>query len=94
MIRYLKRSIAALILVLAIVYAADWAWVECKASWLTGAFGAVEVQRYYAVKQKDGKTEFLFDNPAKETCVNSIFPHRGHDPCWYLRRHSRQQVNL
>jgi hypothetical protein len=93
-ISYLKRAIVSLVLVFAVIYAADFGWIEYRASSGTEAFGSIQVKRYYAVKQKDGKTEYLFDNPTTETCVNSIFPHWGHIPCWCLSRHTQQRVNL
>jgi len=42
---------------------------------------------------KNGKTEYTFDPPVPQECVNSLFPHFGDPPCWYLSRHKRQQVN-
>jgi hypothetical protein len=27
------------------------------------------------------------------TCVHSLFPHMGYQPCWYLSRHSEQRTN-
>ena len=58
------------------------------------AFGSVMVRRSYAIPQKDRKTEFAFEPPVPETCVNALFPHYGAPPCWYLSRHQRQQVNV
>jgi hypothetical protein len=46
------------------------------------------------VQQKDGKTEYEEGDPETQTCVNSLFPHLGYSPCWYLRRHKLLQVNL
>jgi hypothetical protein len=63
---------------------------------LTGrqAYGSVVVRSYYAVLQKNGKTEFLFDPPAPWACVNSLFPHGGYQPCWYLARHPEQRTDI
>jgi hypothetical protein len=36
----------------------------------------------------------MFDPPAPQDCVYSLFPHFGDSPCWYLSRHTRQQVNV
>lgn len=58
------------------------------------AYGSVVVRRYYAVAQKNGKTEFLFDPPQSWTCVNSLFPHSGYPPCWYLARHPEQRTDI
>jgi hypothetical protein len=42
---------------------------------------------------KDGKTQYAFDPPGPQECVNSLFPHLGDPPCWYLTRHTKQQIN-
>jgi hypothetical protein len=57
-------------------------------------YGSVVVSHYYAVLQKNGKTQFIFDPPAPETCVNALYPHAGMQPCWYLRRHPEQRTNI
>jgi hypothetical protein len=57
-------------------------------------YGSVIVRRTYAVLQKNGKIQFIFDPPAPESCVNSLFPHSGMQPCWYLRRHPEQRTNI
>jgi len=57
-------------------------------------YGSVVVTRYYAVPQKNGKTQFIFDPPAPETCVHAVYPHTGMQPCWYLRRHPEQHTNI
>lgn len=57
-------------------------------------YGSVVVSRYYAVQQKNGKTQLIFDPPAAETCVNALFPHGGMQPCWYLKRHPEQRTNI
>jgi len=57
-------------------------------------YGSVVVSHYYAVLQKNGKTQFMFDPPAPETCVNALFPHSGMEPCWYLSRHPEQRTNI
>jgi len=54
----------------------------------------VQINKYYAVPQKNGKTEFEPGEPETQTCVNTIFPHLGYSPCWYVKRHRNQQINL
>ena len=57
-------------------------------------YGSVVVSHYYAVAQKSGKTQFIFDPPGPETCVNAVFPHSGLQPCWYLKRHPDQRTDI
>jgi hypothetical protein len=54
----------------------------------------VKIQRYYAVPQKDRKTEYYFLDPETRQCVNSLFPHLGSNPCWYVSRHTKKEVNM
>jgi hypothetical protein len=56
-------------------------------------FGSVEVQKLLAVPQKDHKTEYIADPPQAQQCVHSLFPQLGLTPCWYLSRHTNQQVD-
>ncbi len=58
------------------------------------AFLQVTVTSYDAVQQKNGKTQFLFNPPQPQTCVNTLFPHQGFTPCWYLQRHSEQRTDI
>jgi hypothetical protein len=46
------------------------------------------------VAQKNGKTEFLFNPPQTQTCVNALFPREAYVPCWYLQRHTEQRTNI
>lgn len=57
-------------------------------------YGSVVVSHYYAVLQKNGKMQFIFDPPAPQTCVNALYPHAGMQPCWYLRRHPEQRTDI
>jgi hypothetical protein len=57
-------------------------------------YGSVVVTHSYAVMQKNGKTQFIFDPPAPETCVHALFPHSEMQPCWYLNRHREQRTTI
>jgi len=56
--------------------------------------GSVQVQPYYAVPQKDGKTEFMMLDPEVDACVQSLLPHLGHPPCWQLNKHKSKRIDL
>jgi hypothetical protein len=57
-------------------------------------FGQVTVMPYYAVPQKSGKTQFIFNPPEVRTCVHALFPRAGYKPCWYLQRHTEQRTDF
>jgi hypothetical protein len=76
-----------------VAYLADYAVFRHRVATNQG-FGQVVVTNYDAVQQKNGKTEFLFDLPQAQTCVNALFPREGFPPCWYLQRHTEQRTNI
>lgn len=89
------RRIAWLIVgVMALVYALDYAAARFRFPKGHEPLGAVTVRPYLVVPQKSGKPEFYFENPTQQTCVNSLFPHRGYQPCWYVKRHARPRIEM
>jgi hypothetical protein len=77
-----------------LVFAADYAVFRLRVAANWNAYGSVTVNHYTAVLQKNGKTQFTFDPPQAWTCVNSLFPHAGSLPCWYLKRHPEQRTDI
>ncbi len=77
-----------------LTYAVDSGIFHLRVATDRDPYGSVVVSRYYAVSQKNGKTQFIFDPPAAETCVNALLPHSGMQPCWYLKRHPEQRTNI
>ena len=55
--------------------------------------GSVIIERYDAIPEKNGKTEFAIEPPTAQPCVRALFPHGGNPPCWYLSRQAQQRVN-
>jgi hypothetical protein len=76
------------------LFAGDYGLLRYRLAARTGALGQVTVRAYYAVRLKSGKTEFLFQDPRAESCVNSLFPHLSRTPCWYLRRHPEKRTQI
>lgn len=58
------------------------------------ALGNVTVHTYYAVKLKNGKTEFDYVGDHDVSCTNSLFPQLGMAPCWYASRHTEEQITI
>ncbi len=79
--------------VMLIAYAVDYGVFRYRMG-ANRALGQVTVTSYVAVLQKSGKTQFIFNPPQAQTCVNSLFPREGYVPCWYLRRHSEQRTDI
>ena len=86
----LRTVFAAVVVFCALLYVGDYAAVRLRRN----PTGTVQVQPFYAVPLKDGKTEFMFLDPQNEVCVRSLFPHLGHRPCWYVSRHRNQEIKV
>jgi hypothetical protein len=86
----LSRIATVLVVLVIVLYFGDYIVERLRGAPLE----TVQITKFYAVPQKDGKTSFEPGEPETQTCVNSIFPHLGYSPCWYVKRHKTQQVNL
>lgn len=87
------RILIVAVLTIAVVYAGDDLSVRYRIPKSRQPLGSVTIQRYDAISEKNGKTEFAFEEPVTQTCVHALFPHLGYLPCWYLSRHSEQRIN-
>lgn len=96
--RFLKRLIVgglgSALGVTVLVYAVDYAVFRYRVAANRQPFGQITVTSYDAVQQKSGKTEFIFNPPEAQTCVNALFPRAGYVPCWYLQRHTEPRTNI
>ncbi len=86
------RGVLGLAIAVALVYVVDAAILRFRATTNRNAFSTVTVHPYFAVDRKDKKTEYMYEDPKDETCVNSLFPHLGDSPCWYVRRHTDEAL--
>jgi hypothetical protein len=89
-----KTALIVVVVFFALIYAGDYAMVRYPIPRSRNPLGTVEVQPYYAVPLKDGKTEFMFLKPENQVCVHSLFPHLGHNPCWYARRKRNKRIDI
>jgi len=78
----------------ALAYAIDFTVFRIRIATNHNPYGSVTVSHYYAVAQKSGKTQFIFEPPQDESCVNALFPHLQQMPCWYLGRHPEQRTDI
>jgi hypothetical protein len=96
--RRIKRIFGIVVLAVAaafvLVFTADYASVRFGIPGHREQFDDVEVRHFYAIKLKNRKTEYTFDQPQPMECVNSLLPHFGDAPCWYRKRHTVVEVNI
>ena len=96
---YVKRALALVVALAAVVYAGDYAVVRLRAAYprLGNAFDSVQMERLLAIPLKNGRTEYELDALQPEvtiTCVRALFPHLGYQPCWYVRRQSQKPIPM
>ncbi len=94
MLRMARNTLLLLIVFGALLYFADYGVLRLRAATNRNAYGTVSVDKYYAIRQKNGKTELDFAGTENQTCVRSLLPHMGYQPCWYLTKHTEQQINI
>jgi hypothetical protein len=94
LLRFFGVSVAALAGAALLTFALDYALLRVREATNRNPYGRVTVNHYTAVPQKNGKTTLTFDPPQPWTCVNSLFPHQGWLPCWYLSKHPDQRTDI
>jgi len=90
----LRRILLALPAGALLLYAGDYLSLRFHFPGHRPAFGSVQVHPYYAIPLKGGKEELVVQDPETVSCVNSLFPHMGANPCWYVKRHLRERVEM
>ena len=90
----MKRILTVTILVLLFVYLCDYLLISYRIEKARDPFGVVKIEPYYAVRQKNGKDELYFLPAETQVCVQSLFPHFGHSPCWYVGRKKMERIPI
>ena len=87
----IKRALALVALALVALYVGDDLSARFRGA---KALATVQIQPYYAVPERGGKTEFMLLDPEDRTCVYTLFPHFGYGPCWYVKGKREQRINM
>lgn len=77
-----------------LVYSLDFVILQFRVLTDRNAYGMVNVKTYYEIQEKNARTEYVFGSSQDQSCVNSLFPHKGLSTCWYLRRHPEQPIRI
>ena len=86
--RLFQRILILVVFAMAAFYGADYLVARKQ------PLGSVQVNPYYAVPQKNGKTEFIPLDPEVDSCVNSLLPHLGQPTCWQLNRNKQKRLDM
>lgn len=84
-------SVAGLIIATGMVYFVDYVVLRARGA---NGLDSVQVEVVDVIPEKGNKAEYVPQGASAQTCVRAIFPHLGNQPCWYLRKHTNQQVNF
>jgi hypothetical protein len=76
----------------ALLYASDFLWFEYRIHNAKPNNPLQTITFYYATAMKNGKVEVFYDQPQTQTCVHSVFPHRGYTPCWRFNRSGIERI--
>ena len=92
-LQLLKRTLGGMLLAAVLVYVGDDLAVRLPIPKSRNPYGTVQIRSYYAIPQKDRKTEFYSGDKETDTCVHALFPHFGYNPCWYLERQKVRRID-
>ena len=93
----LGLQIGAIVLVALYVIDASWFFIRRSYPAAGKASGSVHRVRLLAISDKGNKIEFQVDalQPEEDVpCANSIFPHGGQGPCWYVVKHAKDPIPM
>jgi len=72
-----------------LVYFGDWALAAIHPRYET-----VHVDRLIAVHEKFNKIGYEPTDSRDERCVGTLFSHAGSRPCWYVKRHRTEVIDI
>src|SRR5215469_3378247 len=95
--RIAKRTSVAFLGLVAVTFIADYGYVRIRMIHPkpTDPFETLTRNRLLAIPQKNGKLNYEPDQVQPTdtlTCVHSLFPHYGDQPCWYLKPHINDPI--
>jgi hypothetical protein len=84
----LLAAVIALCSLFIALYAGDYLVLRYRIAAHGADAATSSVPTFYAAPLKNGRLDVYYDQPQSQTCVRSIFPWLGYEPCWYVRRHA------
>jgi hypothetical protein len=85
-----RKALIAVVSLTAVLYGSDDLYARLRHE----PFADVHIDRYLAIAEKFNKIDYERTDPITERCVYSLFPHFGHNPCWYVTRHTLRFINV
>src|SRR5262245_58145646 len=80
--RMIAYGAASLALVAGLAWCMDYLHLMSLSD--TQKFATYRVDQLYTIHDRWNQIEWSRGDPVMERCVNSLFPHLGNRPCWYV----------
>jgi len=90
----LLRIGMVIVSILLLVGLGDLATFTIRKALHQNVYDSVVVDVVNVIPQKGNKAEYVPQGAQNVSCVRALLPHDGQAPCWYVRRHSVQEVNF
>jgi hypothetical protein len=89
----LARFLTGIVVLLALVYPADWALWRVRGMFDgNGGMSSVQVSQVTVASLKGNKEEYYSDGTQTVACSRSVFPQAGAGACWWVRRHAQIEL--
>ena len=89
LLKILRWVFLALAGLTVLTYVADDLWARARHR----PVEQLKVDRVYVAVNHWNQVEYSVGPSVMQTCVDALMPHFGYTPCWYLRRHTYQQIS-
>lgn len=86
MVAVARAVLLTMLIGLAAAYVGDWAVYKMRGA----PHATVRVSHFVSAALKNEKQEIDYLGSEDVVCSVTMFPQDGHNPCWYLRRHTNQ----
>jgi len=83
-----------IVTLLLVAYVGDYCSVRYQIPGGRPQFGQIKMNTLYVIHVKGGKVQYEPGQPETDTCVHSLFPHYGCNPCWYVSRHTDKLIDI
>jgi len=88
--RLVVKSLLVLAIATGFVYAGDGLFLHYRGT----PHEDVRVDSMYAMKNRWNEVEYSVGSTGSQRCVESLFPHDGYTPCWYLTGHAMHYIHI
>jgi hypothetical protein len=90
----MKRLLSRILIGLVLLTSVAWGIDEISVLLRHEPYADVHIDRFLAIAEKFNKIDYERTDPITERCVYALFPHSGHNPCWYVTRHTLRFIKV